>query len=80
MRRGVSGGARMALGYRQVMQVCELARYGAGGTFPICPRCGSAMEREYQRYCDRCGQCLGWRELNRARVIERGLQQQEGGD
>ena len=60
------------LQYRQAMQVRELAQYRSGGTFPVCPRCGSAMEREYQRYCDRCGQRLGWKELRRARMVERG--------
>lgn len=64
--------AQAALGYRQPMEVRELARYGSGGTFPVCPRCGSAMEREYQGYCDRCGQRLGWRGLGRAQIIERG--------
>ena len=28
--------------------------------FPVCPRCHSNMEREYQAFCDRCGQKLGW--------------------
>ena len=60
-----------ALGYRQPMQVRTLARYRSGGTFPVCPQCGSALEREYQRYCDRCGQRLGWRDLRRAQVVER---------
>lgn len=27
-------------------------------TFPVCPRCGITIEREYQSFCDRCGQCL----------------------
>lgn len=60
-----------ALRYRQPMEVRELARYRSGGTFPVCPRCGSAMEREYQNYCDRCGQRLSWRKLRRAQVVER---------
>lgn len=58
-----------ALRYRQTMQVRELTRYPSGGIFPLCPRCGSAMEREYQRYCDRCGQRLGWKEMRQARII-----------
>ena len=69
MGYGVS--VRTALGYRQPMEVRELVRYGSGGLFPVCPRCGSAMEREYQGYCDRCGQRLNWRGLRRARIIER---------
>ena len=28
--------------------------------YPVCPRCGVTLEREYQRYCDRCGQKLDW--------------------
>ena len=34
--------------------------------FPVCPRCGQTMEREYQAYCDRCGQSLGWNEFHHA--------------
>lgn len=26
--------------------------------FPVRPQCGRTMEREYQPYCDLCGQCL----------------------
>lgn len=29
--------------------------------FPVCPQCGRTLEREYQPYCDRCGQCLDWK-------------------
>lgn len=60
-----------ALRYRRPMPVRELARYRSGDTYPICPQCGSAMEREYQNYCDRCGQMLGWKQLGRARVVQR---------
>ena len=70
MEQGVR--VRAALDYRRPMQVQELARYKSGGTFPVCPRCGSAMEREYQNYCDRCGQRLDWRGLHRARVADKG--------
>lgn len=28
--------------------------------FPVCPRCHCNMEREYQSFCDRCGQKLNW--------------------
>lgn len=60
-----------ALRFRQPMTVRELARYRSGETFPICPQCGSSIEREYQRFCDRCGQCLSWKQLRRAQVINR---------
>ena len=48
-------------GYRRSMPVCRLRRYqGEDVYYPVCPRCGSTMEREYQSYCDRCGQRLSW--------------------
>ena len=51
-----------ALSYRSPMPVSAMRRYGAGTMcFPVCPRCSCAMEREYQAYCDRCGQCLSWK-------------------
>ncbi len=37
--------------------------------FPVCPRCGITMEREYQTYCDRCGQCLDWKNFSKATII-----------
>ncbi len=27
---------------------------------PVCPRCNCSLEREYQAFCDRCGQHLLW--------------------
>ena len=53
------------------MQVTRIIRYPTDGAFPVCPRCGSTLEREYQNFCDRCGQRLGWKELRRAEVILR---------
>lgn len=29
-------------------------------TYPVCPRCECTLERDYQQYCDRCGQALNW--------------------
>ena len=37
----------------------------------ICPRCGITMEREFMSYCDRCGQCLGWKHYKKAVIIEK---------
>ena len=60
-KAGRPGEGEHALTYRRPMAVSALRRYGRGALcFPVCPRCGSAMEREYQAYCDRCGQCLSW--------------------
>lgn len=44
--------------------VCE-----NGDGFPVCPACKKTIEREYQSYCDRCGQKLNWRYFNEAKVI-----------
>ncbi len=37
-------------------------------TYPICPRCNISLEREFQAYCDRCGQCLDWSRFHEAVV------------
>ena len=41
----------------KVKIVCS-SRWGA--EFPKCPRCGTTMEREYQLFCNHCGQRLNW--------------------
>lgn len=28
--------------------------------YPVCPRYKTTLEREYQCFCDRCGQALDW--------------------
>lgn len=38
-------------------------------SFPICPRCECTMEREYQSYCDRCGQALDWKGFSHAKTV-----------
>ncbi len=37
--------------------------------FPVCPRCRVSLEREYQRYCDRCGQALNWSRYSYAKPV-----------
>ena len=37
--------------------------------FPVCPQCGRTLEREYQPYFDRCGQCLDWKGFSKATII-----------
>lgn len=39
--------------------------------FPVCPRCHRTLEREYSAYCDRCGQCLSWKDFKLATIISR---------
>ena len=47
--------------YRFPMEVTEIFSYKGKYNYPICPRCKISLEREYQSYCDRCGQALSWR-------------------
>lgn len=46
--------------YRKQMPVKKYKVLGNSGLFPVCPRCECTIERDYQAYCDRCGQCLKW--------------------
>lgn len=45
---------------REPMPVREIRRYACGDAYPVCPCCRRAVEREFQSYCDRCGQALDW--------------------
>ena len=52
------------LSYRRPMRVTAIVYFPQCHppvSFPRCPRCEITMEREYQSYCDRCGQQLSWR-------------------
>lgn len=63
---------RKEMSFRTPMPVtqirCFRSFYGLTG-FPVCPQCGRTMEREYQSYCDRCGQCLDWKVFSKATII-----------
>ena len=48
--------------YRRKMPVKKYQLLGKTDLFPVCPRCRNTMERDYQSFCDRCGQCLEWLE------------------
>jgi len=57
--------------YRRPMEVSEIHAFRAasGETgYPVCPRCGRTMEREYMSFCSRCGQRLDWENYGIARV------------
>ena len=51
-----------------VSQIMAFQTPGSG-CFPICPRCSITLEREYQNFCDRCGQRLDWSHFDDAEVI-----------
>ena len=60
------------LHYRIPMYITHVQSvlYGKGyTTYPICPRCGSLIEREYQHNCGHCGQCLSWKGFRKAIVV-----------
>lgn len=46
--------------YRKAMSVVEVRLFQSGAAYPMCPRCRITLEREYQNFCDRCGQKLKW--------------------
>ena len=58
-----------AQSYRIPMAVEEIHLFRDEDTYPVCPRCHLTMEREYQSYCDRCGQALSWKGYSKARVV-----------
>ncbi|GFI62549.1 hypothetical protein IMSAG049_01733 [Clostridiales bacterium] len=55
--------------YRIPMAVTEVYKFWNGNTYPVCPQCHISLEREYQSYCDRCGQCLDWRSFKNAKIV-----------
>ena len=68
----LSSQLRRELSFREPMPVTQLRyfRCTCGSTaFPVCPQCGMTMEREFQAFCDRCGQQLDWKDFSKAVVI-----------
>jgi len=54
--------------YRIPLPVTKVIVYSCGTAYPICPRCLLSLEREYQAFCDRCGQRLNWNLLTYAKI------------
>ena len=51
------------LSYRSPMRINAVRShrsFPADDSYPVCPRCDSTLDREYQKFCDRCGQYLDW--------------------
>lgn len=56
--------------YRAPMRVKEVCQFDSGDIYPICPRCGMTIDREYMSFCDRCGQRLGWELFDYAVIVK----------
>lgn len=65
--RGVSGTGPAS--FRRPLAVTAVFAAASGDTYPVCPRCAVTLEREYQRFCDRCGQRLDWTRFDEAAVV-----------
>lgn len=59
----------VAESYRQPMNVTEIHLFGDSTAYPVCPRCRITIEREYQAYCDRCGQALSWKAYHKVIIV-----------
>lgn len=61
--------AARELSFRRPMTVIQARMSSNDGAYPVCPQCKISLEREYQCFCDRCGQRLGWEDYGKARII-----------
>ena len=59
------------ISYRIPLLVTQIVVYQNKQAFPVCPKCKMPIEREYQSYCDRCGQYLNWNNYNDAEIINK---------
>lgn len=62
--------AKNALSFREPQRVIKIIRLSNGFCFPVCPRCQVSLEREYSKFCDRCGQKLCWIGFGKAKIID----------
>lgn len=62
----------MAIGspsYRQPMEVTTFYQLPGEDVYGVCPRCRAIIDREYQAYCDSCGQQLSWKRVSKATFL-----------
>ena len=57
------------LSFRVPMPVTQARLFPHEGLYPVCPRCHISMEREYQKFCAACGQCLAWKRYKKAEIL-----------
>lgn len=60
----------LEMSFRVPMPVAQIRLFHPDGAFPVCPQCGISMEREYQNFCEYCGQRLDWKRYKKAQVVE----------
>lgn len=61
-----------AQSYRRPLPVKEIVYFRHGKVCcPRCPRCLCTFEREYTAFCDRCGQRLDWKDIDKAMICVR---------
>ena len=56
--------------YRVPMMVKDMVsfyHFPEDDVYYCCPRCQELLPREFMAYCDRCGQCLDWREYRKSK-------------
>ena len=54
--------------YRIPFEIKKISIQQNEYSFPICPRCKDVIDREYQSFCDRCGQRLAWNWYDEGKV------------
>lgn len=54
--------------FRLALPVTQIIRYPNGSHYPICPRCGRSLDREYLSYCNSCGQHMCWKRFRTAKI------------
>ena len=61
---------QLLMTYRVPMMVKDMVsfyHFPEDDAYYRCPRCQELLPREFMAYCDRCGQCLDWREYRKAK-------------
>ena len=61
---------RLLMTYRVPMMVQDvfvIRHFPENDIYYRCPRCQKLLARDFMAYCDRCGQCLDWRDYKKAR-------------
>ena len=56
----------IAPSYRIPKKVKKIRVYPDNCFFGVCPRCNNSIDREYQTFCNCCGQRLDWSKLDEA--------------